>query len=94
MKMSDKLYDILKYVCTIVLPAVAAFCGVVLPVVGVPDNIIGIILTILTATATLIGTLIGISNAKYKKAELGRREGTITVLNVEDEDEDDGSEGE
>ncbi len=94
MKMSDKLYDILKYVCTIGIGALSTFLGTVLPVFGVPDNIIKNILTVLGATALLIGTLIGISNAQFKKAELGRREGTITVLNVEDEDDDDGSEGE
>jgi hypothetical protein len=94
MKMSDKLYDVLKYACTIGIGALSTFLGTVLPVFGVPDNIVKNILTVLGATALLIGTLIGISNAQYKKAELGRREGTITVLNVEDEDEDDGSEGE
>lgn len=94
MKLSNKLYDILKYVCTIGIGALSTFLGTVLPVFGVPDNIIKNILTVLGATALLIGTLIGISNAQYKKAELGRREGVITVLNVEDEGDDNGSESE
>ena len=92
MKLSNRIYDILKYVCTIGIGALSTFLGTVLPVFGVPDNIIKNILTVLGATALLIGTLIGISNAQYKKFEAGRREGIITVLNTEDED--DGSESE
>ena len=84
MKLSNRLYDILKYVCTIGLPAVAAFIGVVFPVVGIADNITGIVLTVITATATLIGTLIGISNAQYKK-EIAEK-GKITFLNTFEND--------
>lgn len=88
MKMSNKLYDILKYLSTIGLGALGTFLGTVLPVLGVPDNIVKTILTIITATALLIGTLIGISNAQYKKAEAAKREGTITFLNTEETDDE------
>lgn len=82
MKLSNRLYDALKYVCTIALPAIAVFLGIVLPVFGVADNVVGIILTVISATAGLIGSLIGISNAAYKKDQ-----GTITFINNEDERE-------
>ena len=67
MKLTNAFYDALKFICTVALPAVATFIGVVFPVVGIADSVTGIVLTILTASATLIGTLIGISNANYKK---------------------------
>lgn len=67
MKFTNSCYDTLKFICTIVLPAVGAFIGVVFPAVGVADGTTSIVLTIITATATLIGTLIGISNVNYKK---------------------------
>ena len=67
MKLTNTLYDALKFICTIVLPAVGAFIGVVFPAVGVADGTTSIVLTIITASATLIGTLIGISNVNYKK---------------------------
>lgn len=64
----NKVYDVLKYICTIVLPAICAFIGVVFPAIGISSDITGIVLTVITATATLIGTLIGISSYQYNKS--------------------------
>ena len=65
MRMSDRLYQILKWVCIVCLPALITFLGIVLPTVGVSSELTTTITTIIAATATFIGTLIGISNAQY-----------------------------
>ncbi len=61
----DKVYDVLKWICIIVLPAIAtlyAACAAIwkLPYVQeIPQTI--------TAVATFLGVLLGISNAQYQK---------------------------
>ena len=67
MKLPDKVYDVLKYVCQIVLPAVITFLTAVLALVGVDPKTIAIITGILAATDTLLGSLLGISTANYYK---------------------------
>ena len=67
MKISDKVYNILKWVALICIPAVITFLSVVLGVLDVDAHTINVITTILTAVATLIGTLIGVSTAAYNK---------------------------
>lgn len=68
MKMSNKVYDILKWVVIVGLPAILAFLNVVLPVSGVSAEVVNIISTWISATTVLIGTLIGISSVQYKKS--------------------------
>ena len=65
MKLNNKVYDILKWVVMIVLPAVAVFYAALAPVWGWPrpDDVV---LTI-NAVAALAGAVLGISNAQYKK---------------------------
>lgn len=60
----DKVYQILKWVALIVLPALATFVGVVGTEWGMPycDQIVKTI----TATGTFIGALIGASHLKAK----------------------------
>ena len=65
MKLSNKVYDILKWVALIVLPALATFCSVLSGIWGLPFG--EQIPATLTAIGLLVGTLIGISTAKYKK---------------------------
>lgn len=65
----NKLYDVLKYLCTIGLYAVATFIGVVFPAVGISEGTTNLVVTIISATATLIGTLIGVSSYNYKKTQ-------------------------
>lgn len=66
MKMSNKLYDILKALCTIILPAIATFIFTLEQIwnFGIPA---GEIVATITAVCTLIGALIGISSATYNK---------------------------
>lgn len=63
----DKLYNILKWVALIAIPAVVTFLSIVLSALNVDPNTVNVICTILTATAGLIGTLIGVSTSAYNK---------------------------
>ena len=65
MKMSDKVYDILKYVALSGIPAVLTFYGVVGATLSIPYT--QEVLTIGAAFDTMLGTLLGISNANFKK---------------------------
>lgn len=65
MKLNDKVYDILKWVGLIALPALAVFVGVIGPVWNIPytDQIV----VTLNALGVLIGALIGVSAATISK---------------------------
>ena len=65
MKFPDKLYQVLKWLCLIALPAIDTFLLAVLPVLGVGESKVTVIVTIISAAATLIGALIGISTKAY-----------------------------
>ena len=65
--MSNKVYDILKWIAIVFLPALTTFVGVVLSSLNVSNS--DIILTILTAFSTFLGTVLGISNINYKNKE-------------------------
>lgn len=67
MKLSNKVYDILKYVAILGLPALATFCGSIGKIWGLPYTE-QIVLTI-TATDTFIGALLGISSYNYNKSK-------------------------
>ncbi len=63
--MSNKVYDILKWVALIVLPAIATLYFAVAQIWGLPygEQIVGTI----TAVDTFLGALLGVSNAAYNK---------------------------
>jgi len=67
MKLSNRWYNTLKYICQIGLPAVLTFLSAVLSLVGVNAELIAVIIGIGTATDTLLGTLLGISTYNYNK---------------------------
>ena len=69
MRIPDNVYNILKWVALIAIPAVTTFLGTVLGVLEVDPRTMNIILTILPAVGTLIGALIGVSSISYKKGE-------------------------
>lgn len=66
MKLSDKQYDLLKWIALIVLPAIGTFYFTLATIWGLPyaDQIVGTI----TAVDTLLGALLGISTSQYNKA--------------------------
>ena len=65
MKMSNKVYDVLKWIALVVLPAIAVLYGTLANIWGlpfgeqVPDTI--------TAIDLFLGVVLGISNVSYKK---------------------------
>lgn len=61
--MNEKTYDILKWIAQIFLPAFTTFLGVVLKCLNVPHT--DVILTILVAFDTFLGTVLGISSNRY-----------------------------
>lgn len=65
MKMSNKMYDILKWIALVLLPAAATFYAAIAAVWGLghTEQVVGTI----TAVDTLLGTLLGISSANYNK---------------------------
>lgn len=67
MKMSNKWYDILKYIAQIFLPALTVFVGVVLKCFNVECT--DIVITIMTAFDTFLGSILMISSANYNKGD-------------------------
>jgi hypothetical protein len=65
MQFNNKVYDVLKWVCIIFLPALEVFLSVLLPALNVDPEITMTVLKIIPAVATFIGACIGISQATY-----------------------------
>lgn len=66
--LDNKIYDVLKWVALIALPALATLISVILPLWNIVDEgtttaIVGTI----TALSTFLGTLLGVSTMKYRK---------------------------
>ena len=66
MKLSNKAYDILKWIAQLLLPAVATLYFALAGIWDFPygEQIVGTI----TAIDTFLGVILGISTAQYKKA--------------------------
>lgn len=67
MKLNNKLYDVLKWICLICLPALAVFYAVIAKIWGLPFE--SEIPATINAVAVLIGALIGVSHLTIKKEE-------------------------
>lgn len=67
MKMSSKVYDVLKYIAQIALPALGAFYFALSQIWGLPygEQIVGTI----TAVDAFLGVLLGISTNYYYKGK-------------------------
>lgn len=65
MEMSDKIYDILKWVALIFIPALGTLYFAISAIWGLPygEQIVGT----LTAVDTFLGALLGISTYQYNK---------------------------
>lgn len=66
MKLTDKAYNILKWVVIIALPAIGTLYSTLADIWGIPYG--DAILRTASALALCIGSLIGISNITYKKS--------------------------
>ena len=65
MKLNNKVYDILKWIAMIVLPALGTLYFTLAGIWGLPygEQVVGTI----TAIVTALGTILKISTAKYNK---------------------------
>lgn len=65
MKLSNKVYDVLKWIALYLLPALGTLYFALSGIWGLPygEQIVGTI----TAADTFLGVLLGISSANYKK---------------------------
>ena len=65
--MSNKVYDILKFIAQIVLPAIGTLYFALATIWGLPyaEQIVGTI----TAVDTFLGAILGISAIKYNKSK-------------------------
>lgn len=65
MKMSNKVYDVLKWIARYLLPALGTLYFALDSIWGLPygEEIVGTI----TAVDTFLGVVLGISSAKYNK---------------------------
>ena len=73
MKLSNKVYDVLKWIAMYLLPAAGTLYFALAGIWGLPygEQIVGTI----TAIDTFLGVLLGISTAQYKKAENSEEKG-------------------
>ena len=67
MKLSNKAYDILKWIAMYLLPALGTLYFALSGIWGVPygEEVVGTV----TAVDTFLGVVLGISNAKYVERE-------------------------
>ena len=65
MKLSNKVYDVLKWIAMYLLPAVGTMYFALAGIWNLPygEQVVGTI----TAIDTFLGVILGISNAQYKK---------------------------
>ena len=81
MKLSNKVYDILKRIAMYVLPALGTFYFTLSGIWGLPygEQIVGTI----AAIGTCLGAILGISNVKYKKEQITSEEwGDLSKWNL------------
>lgn len=69
MKMSNKVYDALKWVAMYLLPALGTLYFAIAGIWGLPyaEQIVGTI----TAVDTFLGVMLGISTTQYNKSQKG-----------------------
>ena len=67
MRLPDKLYDVLKWIALIALPALGVFYFTIAKIWGLPYG--AEITATIDALALLIGTLIGVSHLSIKKED-------------------------
>ena len=61
MKLKDKLYDVLKWIVIVLLPASAVLLSTLLPAYHVDGETVKVIILTINAVAAFIGALIGVS---------------------------------
>ena len=79
MKLKNSTYDILKYICQIVLPAIGTLYFALAQIWGFPyaEQIVGTI----TAIDTFLGAILMISSATYNKAKTDTEKEISNIVN-------------
>ena len=72
MKISNKVYDVLKWISMVVIPAFVTMLGTILSVLKVANT--NVILIIIGAVATCLGSILKKSNMDYMKREENKSE--------------------
>ena len=67
MKLSNKTYDVLKWLVWVFLPSLGVFLGVLGQSLGWSNT--DTVLTILTAFTAFLGAITGVSNKEFNKGE-------------------------
>lgn len=88
MVLSDKQYNVLKWVGLIVLPAIATLVKAVFPVWDLPYA--DAIATTCTALGVFVGTLIGVSQANMKPELDADEEAVVEFVEEENQKETNG----
>lgn len=74
MKLNDKIYDVLKWVALVCLPALATLISVVLPLWNLADEAtVTAIVGTISAVDVFLGALLGVSTAQYNKSKLEQK---------------------
>lgn len=89
----DRAYQIIKWVCALVLPALATLVGTVGTAWGMDASLVSAIVTTITAVATFGGAIIGLSaaTATGETASVVADSTDASYLNRYDEEVTDGS---
>ena len=69
MKLKNELYDVLKWIGLVCIPAIAWFVGQVGYDIGIANA--DVVVKVLNAIGTLLGMLIGVSTYNYYKKDDG-----------------------
>ena len=67
MRLNDKLYDCLKWIAILLLPSLATLVAVIFKIWNLPYG--NEIAQTITALATFLGAILGISSVQYKKGK-------------------------
>lgn len=70
-----KVYDVLKWIGLIVLPALATCFGTVAPAWGMDAGLCGSVVLTITAVGTCVGVVIGASEVKARISKGGEIDG-------------------
>lgn len=73
MRLKNQVYDIFKYIATIVLPALATFYFALSQIWNLPYG--PEVVATITAVDTFLGVLLQISSAQYKADQVSDRQG-------------------
>ena len=79
MKLKNSTYDILKYICQIVLPAIGTLYFALAQIWGFPyaEQVVGTI----TALDTFLGAILMISSASYNKSKTDVEKEISNIVN-------------